>query len=322
MISFFYKSIYCTAMFSSILKTETKLRLSKFSSDLSSNILLIRHGESIFNCEYLKLKDIKDPKQHEEQRNYVKFTERLFDSDLTALGSKQAKVAGDTLTSMNIKYVFVSPVLRALKTCSKMLKQIEANNKDNSNYQRPNVIVHPFLYEKIEDNCDFFSTDFTIKKSLFSSYDWSLVDEISTTPYYYFRFCDNYVNESGELCKTNVDTEAIKINSNDNYYIHLFNKHYEEFNNRNIGGLFLQEIKKLDKFSTWIESSESTFERNKIFNKTLLEYSLKLKENEKILAVGHSIFFKHLTLIDYNLDAFNTENFSYLKNCEIVSYYL
>ena len=114
----------------------------------------------------------------------------------------------------------------------------------------------------------------------------------------------------------------MKISLNDNYYCNINEKHLNDNNNYNFLKNLIIELQNLDKFDTFIESSESTFERIKIFNKTLIEHSTKLNENEKILTIGHSIFFKHLTLIEYNADEFEKENYAYLKNCEIVSYYI
>ena len=85
------------------------LKKSRFSKDLNSNILVMRHGESLFNIEFNKLKDIKDEKLYEEKRNDIRFSERLLDSDLTELGVEQCKNSAEILKNTAIKYIFVSP---------------------------------------------------------------------------------------------------------------------------------------------------------------------------------------------------------------------
>ena len=126
------------------------VKKSRFSKDLNSNILLMRHGESLFNIEFNKLKDIKDEKLYEEKRNDIRFSERLLDSDLTELGVEQCKNSAEILKNTAIKYIFVSPVLRALNTCSMLLCQLELLNRDQTYNEEPKVIVHLFLYERLE----------------------------------------------------------------------------------------------------------------------------------------------------------------------------
>ena len=126
------------------------VKKSRFSKDLNSNILLMRHGESLFNIEFNKLKDIKDEKLYEEKRNDIRFSERLLDSDLTELVFEQCKNSAEILKNTAIKYIFVSPVLRALNTCSMLLCQLELLNRDQTYNEEPKVIVHLFLYERLE----------------------------------------------------------------------------------------------------------------------------------------------------------------------------
>jgi len=292
-------------------------RKSKYSFDLKSNLLLIRHGESIFNKEIKHVEEIgkSDPFFH-EKRFHVKFTERLIDSELTDVGVQQTKDAASILRDTNIKYVFVSPLRRALNTCNKVLENLEEINKHNKHYRKPKVIVHPYLFEKLEDNCDLFS-DIPRKRIKFSTYDWSMFNDIQNFPLYFLKFCDNYINEEGKFCKTPSELENLKVPPLSNYYLSRILKDNQPF-----WKFLLAEMLKLDKQGLWIESSESTFERNKIFNKTLHEYSRKLKGEEKILAVGHSIFFKHLTVPKYHHEELESGDFAYLKNCQISSYYL
>ena len=296
---------------------------NKFSNDLNSNILLLRHGESLFNYEIFNLKEIHDDETlYQKKRMEVKFSERLIDSDLTELGIQQSKNCAETIKNFRIKYLFVSPLIRSLKTCSNLLSQLEILNRDNNNYIKPQVIIHPLIFEKLEDVCDFFSTDLNAKKTMFHSYDWSLFDKIENLTFYYYKFCDNYLNEEGKICKTKTDTSTEKISINENFYCQKLKEYFGDCNNSEFEKKILCEIKRLDQFNTYIESSESAFERIKIFNKTLTEFSSKLLGNEKILTIGHSIFFKHMTLTDYKTEEFVNENYAYLKNCEIISYFV
>jgi len=300
-------------------RRESRVLLNqRFSHDLKSRLLLIRHGESHFNRD---LKLVNEMEKHHpsfhEKRFQVKFTEKYFDSELTETGLHQTKAAAEELRDVNIKYVFVSPLQRALNTCNNVLTNLDRYNKNTRGYVKPKVIVHPYIFEKIEDNCDFF-LDIPKKKVKFSNYDWTLFDELRNFPLYYLQFCDNYINEEGKFCKTPSQMENFKIPPLSNYYLSKILRDNIPFEK-----LILHELQKLDKHDVWIESSQSTFERIKIFNKTLKEFSKKLKDDEKILAVGHSIFFKHQTLLNYDTDHFeDSNNFAYLKNCEIVSYYL
>jgi broad specificity phosphatase PhoE len=300
-----------------------KIAKSKFSFDLNSKILLIRHGESIFNREIQQVEEIKEKRLFDERRNVVKFTNRLFDSDLTETGIIQSKKAAERLQHLNLKYVFVSPLLRTLNTCNNILTHIANLNRYNINYKSPKVIVHPYIYEKVEDNCDFFF-DLKLKMNNFISYDWSLFESIQEQefPFYYLKFCDTYVNEEGKLCQTPTDTVTHKVSALENYFCEKVSKGFEEKNYSFVEKFILDQLQKLDRHNAMMESSESTFQRNLIFNQFLNEYCGKITDNEKILTVGHSIFLKHLTLIDYKPDELQGDNFAYLKNCEIAGYYI
>ena len=304
------------------MKETLSLLKSRFSKDLKSNILLLRHGESRFNLENNKLNEIRDKTIYELTKKSVKFSEKLFDCDLTELGAKQSRNSAHLLRNINIKYIFVSPLRRALNTCLYFLDEMEIIKKDQINYNKPKIMVHPIIYERFEDNGDYFLTDFNHKKLKYSSYDWSLFDKIEDLPYYYLKFCDNFINEEGKLLKTNSETDLKKITVNDNYYCRLLKNQLDEGKKNDFGKIYLREIEKLDKLKTFIESSESIFNRNKILNNFLSEYSKKLSGNETILVIGHSIFFKYLTLLNYRTEEIQTGNFAYLNNCEVISYYI
>jgi len=285
---------------------------SRFAYSFDPKILLVRHGESIFNKEMRNLQNLKNNNDlYLETKKHIKFTNRLFDSDLTETGHQQCSDVGEKLRNLKFKYAFVSPLRRALKTCSGILTGLN---------HVPKVIVCPYLFEKIEDNCDFM-LDINNNMKLFP-YDWSHFQSIDLLPIYYFISCDNYINEKGALCKTQAISHKDKINNLDNYYINTIIKNNYLNNKQKLKDFILKEITKLDNIDQYIESSNVTFERNKIFNEFLQAYISDLKDDEKILVVGHSIFFKHLTLLEYVEECFKTNNFAYLKNCEIVGYNL
>jgi hypothetical protein len=66
-------------------------------------------------------------------------------------------------------------------TCQNVLKSAGVN---------PHVIVHPLIFEKIEDSCDLLG-DINSNMKAWNNYDWSLYKNIEHTNIYQLNYCDN-----------------------------------------------------------------------------------------------------------------------------------
>ena len=101
----------------------------------------IRHGYSEFN-EYRE-RCLAQPDKYE----YKKFSPELVDPALHSKGIQQAIGARSDIASLNIKYIFVSPLRRALQTCTELFKE-------HPNLHNMKFIVHPLLIEILNNAND------------------------------------------------------------------------------------------------------------------------------------------------------------------------
>lgn len=314
-----------------------------------SKVILIRHAESEFN---LSLKNMQEKiTQENEQKKLHKnlSTHReLVDSFITEKGINQCINAGKELSKTPIKYVFTSPLRRSLETCKlvlqskytekeKLEKEINSEEKLNANEgllpikeilsnknEKIKIIVHPFLFEKIEDSCDLIE-DIYKNRDDYKEFDWSLFNSFNRNNilYYQANFCDNI--PQGEI------KDLKKEENFENNYLEEINKQIKSKNlkeNNEIINVYLDVIIKgiSSNFENneFIESSFKTIERLDYFKNFLLEFieMNKINDenlNDKILVFGHSMIFKHWTsknLLEEDLSP-PLEEFK-LKNCEFV----
>jgi broad specificity phosphatase PhoE len=277
------------------LKNPLNSVLEMNSSKIKSKIILVRHAESFFNLEIKNLENLKNEiDQHEyfKLKNRIRFDHGLIDCEITQKGIEQCRIAGKCLKDYKIKYIFVSPLKRCLMTLENILKI--------SNHSNSDVIVHPLIFEKIEDSCDVLK-DINLNMKSHEMYDWSMFRKIEHLPIYQLKFCDLVYNREKEWIYYNEAIDNLK-----------------KFNEYRHHHLILNAMEHLSKSNFFIESSKKTFERLQTIKNDLNSLISKLNEDEKILVVGHSIIFKHLAskLVE-EISSEPKKDEYVLENCEI-----
>jgi broad specificity phosphatase PhoE len=288
----------------------------------SSKILLIRHAQSKYNKAIKEIDRLLnegkiDKVEHKLNREKIKFSEDLIDCEITDQGYTECKEAGRELSNIKIKYVIVSPMVRCLMTCNNVLKSIAETSPNSFSSINPEIVVYPYIFEKIEDNCDLLRDvhqtmksyqEISHKTSNFSKtlkYNWSMMNDIPDLYLYQLKFCD-IVHKSYSF---DYHSMALRHYQMKQEYIHH--------------RLILEAMEKLDEEGKFIESSRKTLERLtsfKFFLNNFIEEK-NLKEDEKVLVVGHSILFKHFISTHLEEDTYEPyeTNGSVLNNCETVS---
>jgi len=177
------------------------------------------------------------------------------------------------------------------------------------------IIVHPYLFEKIEDSCDLID-DIFFNKDEYNYYDWSLFNNFgfdkSNILFYQSKFCDIVHNDF-------FNEREIKDSYQNHFYFENINK--EILKNQISEKLKIKElyhemmvdaIQRLFDNDQYIESSRQTIERLNYFKEFILNFidmkkvkfnnsatdnylKNNINDDEKILIVGHSILFKHFT---------------------------
>jgi broad specificity phosphatase PhoE len=258
---------------------------------------LIRHAESKFNLAIRNLeksKDSKNLKSYLEEKEKIRFGHEYLDSELTNTGLTQCQNAGINLVEgkVEVKYVFVSPLKRCLLTCQKTL---EAYHSGNQSVRKPEIVVHPMLFEKVEDSCDLIK-DIQENMKNFPMYNWEMFRDIDHPSVYQLKFLDTH----HMLHKYDYYQQAI-----DNF---LKNKNYDHHE------FVLDAMTHLGREDKFIESSKTTFERLANFKSFLSGSHL----DKGVLIFGHSVLFKHVTAESVSENEFEpSHDTEVLKNCGI-----
>ena len=139
--------------------------------------LLFRHGESEWNAAWTRYNESP------EEYPIDCYSTGLLDAPLTKKGELQAKEKQKEINEIfNLRYIFVSPLRRALQTIYILLE--EHPNKRNIR-----VIVHPQMGEKVNVNHDI-PQDLGIIREEYSNikdirFDFSLFDVYKDPNLYY-----------------------------------------------------------------------------------------------------------------------------------------
>ena len=176
-----------------------------YSKDTNGKILLMRHGETTFNCEPDKVGKLTSTK--------------YIDCKLTEKGIEQAKSIQDILNKLSFETIYISPMYRAFQTISYALE-------NHPNLENIKVVVHPLVNEVTSCVQDYIldikktKKDFNMNTKV--KFDWSLFDDFVKTltwdeNFYYFDnfdcFEDSKKMEMYEKLKKlydNNDFEAFK----------------------------------------------------------------------------------------------------------------
>jgi broad specificity phosphatase PhoE len=281
------------------LKTMFKPHNQHGSIMSNSNILLMRHAESIFNKQINQLDNHKSNlsmSEYKRNKSDIRFSKELLDCDITKKGFEECAEVGKHLRNVEIEYVIVSPMKRALMTCENVLSH---SHKSNTK-----VIVYPFLFEKIEDSCDILP-DVSKNMRDYPHYDWTLMKNINNNHIYQLNYCDI------------VPQNHPHVHTPQCYYKNAMMKY------KNCSDLEQDEVlgamRMLGEEEKYIESSLKTFERLALFKDFMDKFVVNNQEeikNKKILVVGHSIIFKHLTSKYIDEETLEPDEKVVLKNCQ------
>ena len=265
-----------------------------YSLNSSGKFLYIRHGETRYNKACLT----NDEKELKYMPDYI-------DCDLSKEGIVQSKKIQKIVNKFNIEQVYVSPLFRAIQTCSIVLE----NHPQKKNFT---VIIHPFCTEMVNGaqdvawNIQKTKKEFNMKSNI--KFDWSFFDSFFKSKFeqdiYYFNYIDNLSDKQKKE------------------QFNILNNSYGKKN-------FKQNVANLCKFGVdlnlnRLESLKHMWNRSIEFKQFLLDkYKGKLNDNnKKILIFTHNSFCKiSSSLISYNLnviDDFPDDCYN-IKNCEIIS---
>jgi broad specificity phosphatase PhoE len=269
-----------------------------------SNLILIRHGQTYFNkaiTELERYKYILDSEEYKRKLAEIRFSKSYIDTELTAKGKEEAVNSGTQMEGLNIRNIIVSPMIRTLQTCENIIKSFP------SDQSKINVIVHPALFEKIEDSCDL-EKSLTKAMKMFPHYNWDLFKGINYPSIFQLKDCDTF---------------PLNYNEMNNYYEHAIQQ-LPLYPNDSIERLhfILEAMSKLGEEGKYIESSVNTIKRLFVMKKFLLDMIQSIQkedEDEKVLIVGHSICLQHLTANYLSENMLEPKEGSFiLKNCEQV----
>ena len=262
-------------------------------------ILLIRHGQSVFNEHYYEtcLKLGVDP----DKTNLVQFTffplrKDLLDAPLTNLGISQCVNARNEQKEkiQNVKLVLVTATTRALQTARHIF-----NTQDNHNKR---LVVLP-IFECTESVDDVFCNTIDNMEK-FSEFDFSIVKK-ETDQFGWSWFARHYTNHhKRENLISHIDTQWKNFS-------------YEK---ESVARGFAM-VKFMEKFSPEIFENWKDFStRVNNHEDSLIRFLLKkenaeLKDNE-IAFVGHNRLFKVMTAKSFDSESQPLE-FWDSTNCEI-----
>ena len=133
-------------------------------------IIAIRHGISVYNEDHRKYKDI--------QYDY-----HYADTILLPIGISRTQELCEQINQSSIKYIFVSPLYRALQTCKYLLES-------HPRKKEIRVIVEPNLNEYLGNANDFPNHSLAELKNIFTdsgiNIDFSLKESVGN--YFYLDY--------------------------------------------------------------------------------------------------------------------------------------
>ena len=243
-------------------------------------VIYIRHAESKLNEVMMDPKNI-----------HLKNSRELIDCGLTEKGKKQCEFLGKTLLEFKIKYVFISPLNRAIDTCYLSLK-------DHPEFNNFKFIILPLASEIIDSSCDI-PCSLIEKKIRYQNYknfdlNWEFYKD-------YF-FLDNI--DEPEFIEKLKDVNFSKYDEN----FAVYEKGLDQCKANDLSG----------------ESIMHLFKRGcelKLFFKNFLS-TINLEDKEKILLFTHSAITKISTSsLAYSVDKFLDfpQDSVFLNNCEFLT---
>jgi bisphosphoglycerate-dependent phosphoglycerate mutase len=161
-----------------------------FDQSTKGKFLYIRHGETDYNVKLNSTKNVKE----------VQVDETFLDSSLCDDGIKQAEGLGEKLKTLNIKYVFCSPLNRCLETTFISLK-------DHPFKENITILIHTYITEVIHGAQDL-SKNIWKKKELYNENseikcDWRHFDcdfpNEKDSEFYFLNFINNIEENDDDI---------------------------------------------------------------------------------------------------------------------------
>ena len=269
------------------------------------NIWLVRHGLSVFNywsrtfghraAEYGNTGTVeRDPDYMYLQEIKDKLDTKLADPALHKKGIAQAEKAQDKFNKMNVKYVFVSPLRRALETSRTLF----------ANYPRkvqPIFEVNPEVRELMGSPCDVPVDTLQGEKPKYESlgYDFGMLEKYDKKDLYFL-----YSMNSPEREELFAKIERHK------------EKHYVQV----IADLIKKKRREGDKGNRKIESFVNTRKRAVEFAEFLVNFipTSGLGEGDDIVIVTHSLFISYCTATYWTPDG--SISVGNIPHCEPIAF--
>lgn len=264
-----------------------------YETSTKGQVIYIRHGTTDFN---------KALAAEPQNKEILKLDESFLDCPLSEEGRKDAESVKETVENINIKYVFVSPLLRCLETAEIVLN----GHKDAGEIE---VFIHPYIAE-IVSACHDISINIKQKKERFNNkpgnqlnFNWKYFDE---------QFPDLASQE-------NCFASLIDNPSKERVTCYI-----EQLKTKPEAGLISNILGHFWKENARPESISSLFNRCLQFKNFLKEFRSQhvLNENEKIMVITHSavirissskLAYEMKSIENYPCDCYSP------KNCELLS---
>jgi broad specificity phosphatase PhoE len=258
-------------------------KLIHLSKDSRNAVYLIRHAESNYNAarkqNAAKGIDLQDYKFHED----------YIDTNITSEGFEQAKLTAELVKDINITYVVVSPLRRALITSREIFK----NHKN-----KPKIVVWPILREILSSSCDLPDNLETIKQE-FPEVDFSEMDKFQDKEAW---ILETFISDD---LKSELQEELDQSSG--------ANK------NETIRRYILEKMK--ESWPMSYESGNDVIERTKIAKKMLEDKLKELNNHERLCIVGHSSFLRRFMATKFDENGAPIDN-HIIKNAEVKLYEL
>ena len=243
----------------------------------TNSVYLIRHGQSKLNQILNEI-----PPGDIEYR----FRKDLIDCELTELGVKQAKAAGELLKDVNITLVLVSPLRRALQTAYYAFKDHPS---------KPGFKVIP-IGREVLGACSHFPSDIEILQKEFP-FDFSGLEALKDKRYWIIETLEGKAKKLVEDLAYNLPDSPEK---------------YDKFLDA-----LLATAREL--YPNNIESSEDFISRGKKLKNVLRNHLGLMKATEKLAYVGHEMMSLVMTATKFDEKMYALDGIR-LKNAEVKEY--
>jgi len=258
-----------------------------YEKSLNGPVIFIRHAQSLHNKIALE----KGSKGIDFEE---KWSKDLIDASITELGLEQTQTLSPKLLDLNFTYVFTSPLNRSIETLYYSLK-------NNPNFSKLKLFVHPLLNEKVSSSCDL-SMKIDDKKKFLSymniNLDFKYFDEIYNDINKDYFFLDFIGFKKEDLIPNNYEENMRIILEYMKYIFRSKGDVIEDFNS-----IYLR----VTKFKSFLKQFIS---------------ENKLAKDEKILIYTHSSLIQMSTSNSANtLESIEDmpEDAVYLNNCEAIT---